>query len=126
MERVMKIELLFAKQTFYYGSYHFWVISYGNRELSYQKTQSKQALNIPTTTHFEIYTTTAMCLVQVSTILFYIFQSHFLLFISLSLSLSLSREHVQIIKNEAMEKKNAYLKQQIIKKQQKKKGKMAH
>ena len=46
--------------------------------------------------------------------------------LSLSLSLSLSREHVQIIKNEAMEKKNAYLKQQIIKKQQKKKGKMAH
>ena len=42
--RVMETELLFAKQTFYYGSHHFWVMSYGNRELSYQKTQSKQPL----------------------------------------------------------------------------------
>ena len=42
--RVMETELLFAKQTFYYGSHHFWVISYRNRELSYQKSQSKQAL----------------------------------------------------------------------------------
>ena len=41
----METELLFAKQTFYYGSHHFWVMSYGNRELSYQKTQSKRALN---------------------------------------------------------------------------------
>ena len=42
--RVMETELLFAKQTFCYGSHHFWVMSYGNRELSYQKTQSKHAL----------------------------------------------------------------------------------
>ena len=41
--RVIETELLFAKQTFYYGSHYFWVMSYGNRELSYQKTQSKQA-----------------------------------------------------------------------------------
>ena len=41
----METELLFAKQTFYYGSHLFLVMSYGNRELSYQKTQSKQALN---------------------------------------------------------------------------------
>ena len=34
--RVMKTELLFAKQTFCYKSHHFWVMSYGNRELSYQ------------------------------------------------------------------------------------------
>ena len=40
----METKILFAKQTFYYGSHHFWVMSYGNRELSYQKTQSKQAL----------------------------------------------------------------------------------
>ena len=51
--------------------------------------------------------------------------SLFALHISLQYSLSLSREHVQIIKNEATEKKNAYLKQQIIKKQQKKKKKKA-
>ena len=43
--RVMEIELLFAKQTFCYGSHHFWVMSYENRELSYQKTQSKRALS---------------------------------------------------------------------------------
>ena len=49
--------------------------------------------------------------------------SLFALHISLQYSLSLSREHVQIIKNEATEKKNAYLKQQIIKKQQKKRAK---
>ena len=42
----METELLFAKQTFCYESHHFWVMSYGNRELSYQKTQSKQALSI--------------------------------------------------------------------------------
>ena len=42
----METKLLFAKQTFYYGSHHFWVMSYGNRELSYQKTQSKQALTV--------------------------------------------------------------------------------
>ena len=45
--RVMETELLFAKQTFCYGSHHFCVMSYGNRTLSYQKTQSKQALNNP-------------------------------------------------------------------------------
>ena len=45
--RVIETELLFAKQTFYYGSHYFWVMSYGNRELSYQKTQSKHALSIP-------------------------------------------------------------------------------
>ena len=43
--RVMETELLFAKQTFCYGSHHFWVMSYGNRELSYQKTQTKQPLS---------------------------------------------------------------------------------
>ena len=42
----METELLFAKQTFCYWSHHFWVMSYGNRELSYQKTQFKQALGI--------------------------------------------------------------------------------
>ena len=45
--KVMKTELLFVKQTFCYGSNHFWVMSYGNRELSYQKTQSKRALIYP-------------------------------------------------------------------------------
>ena len=44
--RVMETELLFAKQTFCYGSHYFWVMSYGNRELSYQKTQSKHAQRI--------------------------------------------------------------------------------
>ena len=34
--RVMETELLFVKQTFCYGSHHFLVMSYGNRELSYQ------------------------------------------------------------------------------------------
>ena len=42
--RVMETELLFAKQTFCRGSHHFWVMSYENRKLSYQKTQSKHAL----------------------------------------------------------------------------------
>ena len=41
---VMETKLLFAKQTFCYRSHYFWVMSYGNRELSYQKTQSKRAL----------------------------------------------------------------------------------
>ena len=45
--RVMETELLFAKQTFCYGSHHFLVMSYGNRELSYQKTQTKQPLIFP-------------------------------------------------------------------------------
>ena len=40
--RVMETELSFAKQPFYYESHHFWVMSYGNRELSYQKKQSKR------------------------------------------------------------------------------------
>ena len=44
--RVMETELLFTKQTFCYGSHHFWVMSYGNKELSYQKTRSKHALSI--------------------------------------------------------------------------------
>ena len=39
--RVMKTELSFAKQPFCYGSHHFWVMSYGNWELSYQNLQSK-------------------------------------------------------------------------------------
>ena len=43
--RVIEIELSFAKQPFYYGSYHFWVMSYENRELSYQKRQSKWSFN---------------------------------------------------------------------------------
>ena len=42
----METELLFAKQTFCYGSHYFLVMSYGNRELSYQKTPSKQALRV--------------------------------------------------------------------------------
>ena len=42
--RVMETELSFAKQPFYYGSHHFRVMSYGNRELSYQKSQSKWPL----------------------------------------------------------------------------------
>ena len=41
--RVIETELLFVKQTFCYESHYFWVMSYGNRELSYQKTQSKRA-----------------------------------------------------------------------------------
>ena len=40
----METELLFAKQTFCYGSHHFLVMSYGNRELSYQNQQSKWLL----------------------------------------------------------------------------------
>ena len=50
----METELLFAKQTFYYESHQFLVISYENRELSYLKTQSKPALNI-IYYHFRIY-----------------------------------------------------------------------
>ena len=42
---MIETELLFAKQTFYYEFHHFWVMSYGNRELRYQKTQTKQPLN---------------------------------------------------------------------------------
>ena len=44
--RVMKQSYRLAKQPFCYGSHHFWVMSYENRKLSYQKTQSKQAPNI--------------------------------------------------------------------------------
>ena len=40
----MDTKLSFAKQPFCYGSHHFLVISYGNRELSYQKRQSKRPL----------------------------------------------------------------------------------
>ena len=42
--RVMKTELLFAKQNFCYGSHHFWVMSYRNWELSCGNCLSKQAL----------------------------------------------------------------------------------
>ena len=42
--RVIETELSFAKQPFCYGSHHFWVMSYENRELSYQKKQSKRHL----------------------------------------------------------------------------------
>ena len=52
--RVMETELLFAKQTFYYGFHQFLIMSYENRELSYQKTQSKRVLNI-IHYHFRIY-----------------------------------------------------------------------
>ena len=40
--RVMETKLSFAKQPFCYRSHHFWVMSYGNRELSYQKRQFNQ------------------------------------------------------------------------------------
>ena len=40
----METELLFAKQPFCYESHHFWIMSYGNRELSYPKRQSKRPL----------------------------------------------------------------------------------
>ena len=40
----METELLFFKQPFCYESHHFWIISYGNRELSYEICQSKQPL----------------------------------------------------------------------------------
>ena len=43
--RVMETELSFAKQPFYYGPHHFWVMSYRNRELSYQNRQSKWHLS---------------------------------------------------------------------------------
>ena len=44
--KVMKTRLSFAKQPFCYGSHHFWVMSYENRELSYGNMQSKQPLNL--------------------------------------------------------------------------------
>ena len=44
--RVMETKLSFAKQPFCYGSHYFWVMSYGNRELSYLKRQSKRPLSI--------------------------------------------------------------------------------
>ena len=62
-------------------------------------------INIPTTTHFEIYTTTATRLVQVSVLLLYIFPSHFLFFISLSLSLSLSLVNMCMCKGQYQQKK---------------------
>ena len=43
--RVMETKLSFAKQPFCYGFHHFWVMSYENRELSYQKRQFKRPLN---------------------------------------------------------------------------------
>ena len=42
--RVMKTELSFAKQPFCYGFHNFWVMSYGNWELSYGNNQSKPPL----------------------------------------------------------------------------------
>ena len=44
--RVMETKLSFVKQPFCYGSHHFWVMSYGNRELSYQKKAIQTAPNI--------------------------------------------------------------------------------
>ena len=35
--KVLETELSFVKQPFYYGFYHFWVMKYKNRELSYKK-----------------------------------------------------------------------------------------
>ena len=46
-DRVMETELSFAKQPFCYRSHHFWVMSYGNRELSYENRQSKQPYSFP-------------------------------------------------------------------------------
>ena len=43
--RVIETELSFAKQPFYYGSHNFWVMSYENRELSYENRQSKRPPN---------------------------------------------------------------------------------
>ena len=62
-------------------------------------------INIPTTTHFEIYTTTATRLVQVSILLLYNFPSHVLFFISLSLSLSLSVGNRCMCKRQYQQKK---------------------
>ena len=36
--RTMEIELSFTKQPFCHGSHHFWVMSYGNWELSYRNS----------------------------------------------------------------------------------------
>ena len=44
--KVMKTELSFAKQAFCYGAHHFWIMSYGNWELSYGICQSKQPLRL--------------------------------------------------------------------------------
>ena len=41
----METELLFAKQPFCYGSHHFWVMSYENRELNYEICQCKPPLS---------------------------------------------------------------------------------
>ena len=48
----METELLFAKQPFCYESHHFWVMSYGNWELSYQICQSKRPLKFQLVTWF--------------------------------------------------------------------------
>ena len=45
----METKLLFVKQTFCYVSHHFWIMSFENRGLSYQKTQSNRALGYPNT-----------------------------------------------------------------------------
>ena len=57
--RVMETKLSFAKQPFCYGSHHFWVISYGNRELSYENWLSKQPLNLQRV--FGWYHTSTLC-----------------------------------------------------------------
>ena len=44
--RAMKTELSFAKQPFCYEFHHFWVMSYGNWELSYGICQSKRPLSL--------------------------------------------------------------------------------
>ena len=43
--RVMGIELSFAKRILSYGSHHFWVMGYGNWELSYGNRPFKQPLS---------------------------------------------------------------------------------
>ena len=45
-KRVIETELSFAKRTMSYGSHHFWVMSYGNWELSYGNRLSKQPLSL--------------------------------------------------------------------------------
>ena len=43
---VMETELSYAKRILSYGSYYFWVMSYGNWEWSYRNRSSKQPLNL--------------------------------------------------------------------------------
>ena len=44
--RIMETELSFAKQPFCHGSHHFWVMSYGNWELSCRNSLNKQPLSV--------------------------------------------------------------------------------